>query len=109
MTNVIFTAEQFAEACARFKKKLATRQAAKEAVERIAAGAPRSSFGKFVLSFEEIEVMTGCELPKMIVHADTDYIAIGSNRSSGDGVGQSIVKRDGRRGRTEIEIEIFRL
>lgn len=54
MTNVIFTSEQYAAACARLKKKLAARQAAQEAVERIAAGAPRSSFGKFTSSFEEI-------------------------------------------------------
>lgn len=54
MTNVIFTSDQYAAACARLKKKLAARQAASEAVERIVAGAPRSSFGKFAVSFEEI-------------------------------------------------------
>jgi uncharacterized protein YoaH (UPF0181 family) len=54
MTNAIFTHEQNAAAVERLKKKLAARQAAKEAVERIAAGVPRSSFGKFALSFEEI-------------------------------------------------------
>jgi hypothetical protein len=54
MTNVIFTPEQYAAALARLKRKLAARQAAKEAVDRIVAGAPRSSFGKFTLSFDEI-------------------------------------------------------
>jgi len=54
MTNVIITPEQYAAAVARLKKKLAARQAAREAVERIMDGAPRSSFGKFTLSFDEI-------------------------------------------------------
>lgn len=40
MTKVIFTPEQYAAAVARLKKKLAARLAAKEAVERIVAGAP---------------------------------------------------------------------
>lgn len=61
MTNVIFTPEQYAAACARFKKKLAARQAAREVVERIVAGAPRSSFGNFVLSFDEIVPTSGFE------------------------------------------------
>jgi len=54
MTNVIFTLEQYAAAVERLKKKLAACQAAKETVERIVAGAPRSTFGKFTASLEDV-------------------------------------------------------
>jgi hypothetical protein len=54
MSNVIFTTELYVAACERLKKKLAARQAAKDTVERIAAGAQRSSFSAFLRSFEEV-------------------------------------------------------
>jgi hypothetical protein len=54
MTHVLVAPERAAFLRERIKKLLAERQAGKEAVERIVAGEPRSSFGEFTLSFEEI-------------------------------------------------------
>jgi hypothetical protein len=54
MTHVLVTPKRAAFLHQRLKKKLAARQAAQEAVDRIVAGAPRSSFGKFTLSFDEV-------------------------------------------------------
>jgi hypothetical protein len=54
MTHVLVTPERYAVLLERMKKLLAKRQAATDAIERIAAGAPRSSFGNFTKSFEEV-------------------------------------------------------
>jgi hypothetical protein len=55
MVHVLVTPKRAAFLRERVRKLLAERFAGKEAVERIVAGAPRSSFGKFARSFEEIE------------------------------------------------------
>lgn len=52
--NKLVTKERYEQLKARLKEKFAERQAAQEMIERIAAGAPRSSFGEFTLSVEEI-------------------------------------------------------
>jgi hypothetical protein len=52
--HVLVTPERAAFLRQRLKMLFAERQAAQEAIERIAAGAPRSKLGKFDLSFEHV-------------------------------------------------------
>jgi hypothetical protein len=54
-SNTIVTEEAYKAARERLKRLFADRQAAKKIIDRIAAGEPRQSFGRFQLSFEDIE------------------------------------------------------
>jgi hypothetical protein len=54
MTHVLVTPERAAFLRERLKKLFAERQAAQETVDSIATGGPRSSFGPFERSFDEI-------------------------------------------------------
>ena len=54
MAKALVTPERAAVLRERLKEKFAELRAAQEIIERIAAGAPRSSFGEFALLFEEI-------------------------------------------------------
>jgi hypothetical protein len=53
--NTLFTKAEYLLARERFLKRRAARQAAKQIIARIVAGAPRETFGDFTISFEEIE------------------------------------------------------
>jgi hypothetical protein len=53
--NVIVTVEAAKRARERILKILAARDAAEGIIARIVAGSPRETFGKFELSFEDIE------------------------------------------------------